>query len=49
MVIIIIYGSLAILLIFCEHQGTESESQEMEIGGAGPILTHNITKGSMVK
>ena len=27
-----IYGALAILLLFCNHQDTEFESQEMEIG-----------------
>ena len=39
MVLLHIYGALAILILFCDHQDTESESLDMEIGVAGPILT----------
>ena len=35
-----IYGSLAIFLLICNNQDTESESREMEGGVAGPIFTH---------
>ena len=38
-VILPIYGALAISLLFCDHQDTEYESQDMENGVAGPILT----------
>ena len=34
-----IYGAIAILLLFCDHQDTESESCKMEIGVAGTIST----------
>ena len=39
-----IYGGLAIFLIFCDHQDTASESQEMEICVGGPLLTQKISK-----
>ena len=32
MAILHIYGARAIFLLFCDHQYTESESREMEIG-----------------
>ena len=32
LVVIHIYGARAILLLFCNHQDTESESQAMDIG-----------------
>ena len=38
MVIIYIYTPRAIFLLFSNHQDTESESQDMEICVAGPIL-----------
>ena len=34
-----IYGARASFILFCDHQDTESESQEIEIGVAGPIFT----------
>ena len=37
-VIIHIYGDFSIILIFCYHQDTESESCDIELGVAGPIL-----------
>ena len=37
-VILNIYGALSILLLFCNHQDTESEAQEMTTGVAGTIL-----------
>ena len=40
--IIHIYGVRAIFLLFCDKQGTESESWEIEFGVAGPISTHKI-------
>ena len=43
-----IYEALAIFLLFCNHQDTESESQEMEIGLAGPIFTPKIIKGTTI-
>ena len=36
---IYIYGARAIFLLFCDHQDTESEQREKEIGFAQPILT----------
>ena len=48
MLILHIYGARAIFLLFCNHQDTESESREMEIGVAGLIFTNkNDIKGSM--
>ena len=40
-----IYGALAIFILFCDRQDTESESLEMEFYGAGPILTQKNIKG----
>ena len=34
------------LVLFCDHQETESESREIEIGVSGPILTHKKIKRS---
>ena len=41
-VIIHMYWALAISLLFCNHQDTESESREMEIGVARQILFNKI-------
>ena len=47
-VILHVFGALAIFLLFCDDQETESESLEMEIGVVGPILNHkNNMKGPM--
>ena len=35
-----IYGSRDIVLLFCDHQDTESESCEIEISISQPIFTH---------
>ena len=35
--------------ISCDHPDTGSESQEIEIGVAGPIFTQKNIKGTMVK
>ena len=43
-VILNIYGALSILLLFCNHQDTESEAQEITTGVAGPILAQKNTK-----
>ena len=48
-VILHIYGARDIFLLFCDHQDTESESWEMEIGVTGPLFTHKNIKGSMVQ
>ena len=40
-------GDRAIFLLFCNHQHTESESWEMKIGLAGPIIKIITIKGSM--
>ena len=51
MVIIHIHGALAIFVLFCDHQDTESESQEIKIGVSGPISTHKKHKrlyGTMI-
>ena len=37
----------AICILFVDHQDTESESREIEIGVAGPIFTEKNIKGSM--
>ena len=42
-----IYGARASFILFCDHQDTESESQEIEIGVAGPIFTQKNIKGPM--
>ena len=39
MSIIHIYGDRTIFLLFFDHQDTEYEYQQMDIGVAGPILT----------
>ena len=44
MVILHIYGAIAIFLLFCDRQDAEYESQEMEIGIAGPIFTSKNIK-----
>ena len=44
MVVLHIYGALAMFQLFCDHQDTAFESGEMEIGVAGPILTQKIPK-----
>ena len=43
-VILHFYGAIAIFLLFCDNQDTESESREIEISVAGPIFTHKISK-----
>ena len=43
-VILHIYGAIAIFLLFCDRQDAEYESQEMEIGIAGPIFTSKNIK-----
>ena len=50
-VVLHIYGALAIFLQFCGHQDIESESREMEIGVAGTISTekkHQRFYGTMI-
>ena len=42
-----IYGARASFILFWDHQDTESESQEIEIGVAGPISTQKNIKGPM--
>ena len=37
-----IYGSRVILLLFCDHQDTESESCEIEMRISQQIPTHKI-------
>ena len=49
MAITIIYAYSAILLLFCYHQETESNSRVMEIVVAGQILTGKEVKGSIVQ
>ena len=44
-IIIHIYGSRA---LFCDHQDTEYESREMEIGLAGTILTQKKTPKALL-
>ena len=41
MPILHIYGASAIFVLFCDHQDTAPESQDMKIGVVGPILTQN--------
>ena len=38
-VVLHIYGTLAIFLLFCDHQDTEYESREMKNGVSGPKLS----------
>ena len=49
MVVLPVCGDLAIFLLFFNHQDTESESWEIEIGVSGPILTqkksNNVSMG----
>ena len=47
--ITIIYAYSAILILFCYHQETESNSRVMEIVVAGQILTGKEVKGSIVQ
>ena len=42
-----IVGAFVFFLLFCNYQDTESESQDMEIGIAGPILTQKNINGFM--
>ena len=42
MTVLHICGDRAIYLLFCDHQDTESEAREMEIGADEPILTEKI-------
>ena len=42
-----IYGSRAIYPLFCAHQITKSDKQEMEISVPWPILTQKIVEHSM--
>ena len=45
MAILHIYGALALSLLFCDNQDSESESQETEIGVYGKISSQEkITK-----
>ena len=39
-IIIHVYGARYMFPLFCDHQGTESESWEIETGVTGPIFTH---------
>ena len=39
MVIIHVYGAIAVLLLFCDHQDTEYESCEIEMSISQPIFT----------
>ena len=48
-VIIHIYGALAMFLLFCDHQETESKQYEMESAVDGPRFTKNNIKDSMGK
>ena len=43
------YGARALLLLFFDHQDTESESYETIISISRPIFTQVIYKGSMGK
>ena len=40
LVVLHMYGTRAIFLIFCDHQDTEYESCEIEISISHPILNH---------
>ena len=42
-----IYGARASYILFCNHQDTEYESREIEIGVAGSIFTKKNIKGPM--
>ena len=41
------YGARVILLLFCDHTDTESESREIEIVVLGLIFTQKNIKGPM--
>ena len=47
MVVLHIYVALPMFLLLFDHQDIESESCEMEIGAACPMLTHKNMKDSM--
>ena len=42
-----IYGARAIFLLVCGRQGTESESQELEMSKYQPIFNQKNIKGSI--
>ena len=44
-----ICGAIAIILLICDHQDSESEWWEMEMSILQPIFTHKYCKGSMRK
>ena len=44
-----LYGARSIFILVCNYKDTQSESCEMIIGVAGPILTHKNIKKSMGK
>ena len=46
-VLLYIYEALAIFPLFCDHQDTESESWDMDIGVAEPISIQKHIKVSM--
>ena len=46
-VVLQIYGARANFLLFCNHQETESDLRETEIGVSEPIFTQKNIKGSM--
>ena len=39
-----IYQYIAILLLFCDHQDTESESQDIKLSVASPTFTKKTIK-----
>ena len=41
--LLVIYGAWSMLLSFWDNQDTESETWEMKIGVAGPVLTQKKT------
>ena len=47
MTILHIYGAKTNFLLFCDHQDTESESQEIEVVVLGLIFTQKNIKGPM--
>ena len=46
-VILHIYGAIAIFILFCDRQDTESESCEIEMSISQPMFTYKNIKGSM--
>ena len=48
-VILHIYGARSIFLIFYDHQDTESEQPEIEIGVAGPIFAQKKISKALYK